>query len=75
MFNVLKLTSKTGEPSDQLQLQLKRLYKEGAKYANSHLNDSTQAQEWSWYTYISILVRRYAHSNPLVRPQKLKSFR
>ncbi|KAH0561982.1 hypothetical protein GP486_003311 [Trichoglossum hirsutum] len=34
-------------PGDQLQLQLQRLYKEAAKYANSSLDGDTPAEEWN----------------------------
>jgi len=35
-----------GETSDQLQLQLKRLYDEAAKYSNSHLGDDGKLEQW-----------------------------
>jgi hypothetical protein len=40
-----------GEPSDQLQLQLQRLYKEAAKYTNSQLDvdaGTTPVEDWNW---------------------------
>jgi len=40
-----------GEPSDQLQLQLQRLYKEAAKYTNNQLDvdaGTIPMEDWNW---------------------------
>lgn len=43
----------TGEPSDQVQLQLERLGHEASKYSNSQLPEDI-GTEWKWYSFLII---------------------
>jgi hypothetical protein len=47
-----------GELSDQLQLQLQRLYKEAAKYTNSCVDGDTPTEDWNWSVYVEFLAGR-----------------